>query len=69
MIQRAPCDVCVLVKGEHTPKRVSFCGLCGAWLCEECQKRYDLRAIAMIKDKAAKLLAALKGQPLAQVGD
>lgn len=60
MQQKAPCDVCVLVRGERSLKRVSYCGMCKAWLCEGCKSRYDLRAIAAIKQKALELLNTLK---------
>ncbi len=44
------CDVCVLARQDDTPKEgVSFCGRCGAWICPECRRRYDLRAIAALK--------------------
>jgi hypothetical protein len=45
-----PCDVCVLARGDHSPKRhVAYCGVCSAWLCADCRQRYDLRAIAALK--------------------
>ena len=45
-----PCDVCRLAQGDSTPKEgVSYCGRCGAWICPECRRRYDLRAIAALK--------------------
>jgi len=44
------CDVCRLSRGDATPKEgVSYCGRCGAWLCPECRRRYDLRAIAALR--------------------
>jgi hypothetical protein len=47
-----PCDVCVLAMGDHAPKpRVSFCPRCDAWVCESCRRRYDLRAIAALKQR------------------
>ncbi len=36
MTQRA-CDVCALVDGDHAPKAVGYCNLCGAWLCARCR--------------------------------
>jgi len=45
-----PCDVCRLTLGDSTPKEgVSYCGRCGAWICPDCRRRYDLRAIAALK--------------------
>jgi hypothetical protein len=49
------CDVCRLARGDSTPKEgVVYCGRCGAWICPDCRRRYDLRAIAALKrDRAA----------------
>jgi hypothetical protein len=48
------CDVCRLARGDSTPKNgVSFCGRCDAWLCPQCRRRYDRRAIAALKQRAA----------------
>ncbi len=55
------CDVCRLARGDSTPKSsVSFCGRCDAWICPECRRRYDRRAIAALKRRAAE---ALPGKP------
>lgn len=54
------CDVCVLVSGDRSLKRVSYCGLCRAWLCARCGKRLDRRTIAAIIQKGSALVAALK---------
>jgi hypothetical protein len=44
------CDVCVLALGDDTPKEgVAYCGRCRAWICPDCRRRYDLRAIAALK--------------------
>ena len=44
------CDVCRLALGDSTPKEgVIYCGRCGAWICPDCRRRYDLRAIAALK--------------------
>ena len=44
------CDVCRLARGDETPKEgVAYCGRCGAWMCPDCRRRYDLRAIAALK--------------------
>ena len=44
------CDVCLLALGDGTPKEgVAYCGRCGAFLCPDCRRRYDLRAIAALK--------------------
>lgn len=59
MERRRECDVCVLLHGDRGLKMVTYCGLCESWLCRRCQKRYDLRAIAAIKQKANELLARL----------
>jgi len=48
------CNVCRLARGDSTPKSgVSFCGRCDAWICPECRRRYDRRAIAALKRGAA----------------
>lgn len=47
------CDVCRLARGDASPKEgVSYCGRCGAYLCPACRDRYDLRAIAALKQRA-----------------
>ncbi len=47
------CDVCRLARGDTTPKEgVTYCGRCGAHLCPDCRQRYDLRAIAALKQRA-----------------
>jgi hypothetical protein len=44
------CDVCRLARGDDAPKDgVAFCGRCAAWICPDCRRRYDLRAIAALK--------------------
>jgi hypothetical protein len=48
------CDVCRLAQGDATPREgVSYCGRCGAWICPECRRRYDRRAIAALKRAGA----------------
>ncbi len=47
------CDVCRLARGDDTLKDgVAYCGRCGAWICPDCRRRYDLRAIAALKRRA-----------------
>jgi hypothetical protein len=49
------CDVCRLARGDETPKEgVAFCGRCSAWVCPDCRRRYDLRAIAALKRERAR---------------
>jgi hypothetical protein len=44
------CEVCRLARGDDTPKQaVAYCSRCGAWICRDCRRRYDLRAIAALK--------------------
>jgi hypothetical protein len=44
------CDVCRLACGDSAPRGgVVYCGRCGAWICPDCRRRYDLRAIAALK--------------------
>jgi hypothetical protein len=48
------CDVCRLARGDETPKEgVTYCGRCGAWMCPDCRRRYDLRAIAALMRERA----------------
>jgi hypothetical protein len=48
------CDVCRLARGDATPKSgVAYCGRCDAWICPECRRRYDRRAIAALKRGSA----------------
>jgi hypothetical protein len=50
------CDVCVLANDDDTPREgVAFCGRCGAWICPECRRRHDLRAIAALRRARAQL--------------
>ena len=47
------CDVCRLARGDSTPRKgVSYCGRCDAWMCPECRRRYDRRAIAALRRRA-----------------
>ena len=49
------CDVCRLARGDETPKDgVAYCGRCGAWVCPDCRRRYDLRAIAALRRERAR---------------
>jgi hypothetical protein len=51
------CDVCVLVRGDSRPRRdVAYCARCHAWLCPDCRRRYDLRAIAALRAAAGREL-------------
>jgi hypothetical protein len=53
------CDVCLLALGDDTPKEgVTYCGRCGAWMCPDCRRRYDRRAIAALKRARAQGAAA-----------
>lgn len=54
------CDVHVLVHGDRRLRRVSFCGMCKAWLCDPCRKRLDKRTIAAIIRGASEVVAKLK---------
>jgi len=57
------CDVCRLARGDSTPKSgVSFCGRCDAWICPECRRRYDRRAIAALKRSRTEAAAQATGQ-------
>jgi ribosomal protein L37AE/L43A len=37
------CDVC------HKQKMVSYCPLCKAWLCDQCQRDWAGRGLAALK--------------------
>ncbi len=44
------CDVCRLARGDAVPKeQVIYCGRCAAWVCPDCRRRYDRRAIAALR--------------------
>jgi len=55
----APCDVHVLLHGDHEDRDVRHCDACDANLCVECRTRYDLRAVAAIKAAARRALVGL----------
>ena len=40
------CEVCELLDSDQRAKRVSWCSLCGAWLCEACRRNPLRRARA-----------------------
>jgi hypothetical protein len=43
------CDVCRLIHHDDSLKAVRYCQACGAWLCDACRTRYDMRALAALK--------------------
>jgi hypothetical protein len=43
------CDVCGLVSGDMTEKPTKFCGLCKAWICDECRPAWKDRGVAALK--------------------
>jgi hypothetical protein len=44
------CDVCRLARGDEEAKEgVTYCSRCRAWICPDCRRRYDLRAIAALR--------------------
>jgi hypothetical protein len=49
--QTRPCDVCRLVDFDCTPKSCGYCGLCDAWICDECNGNWPKRLKAAIKRK------------------
>jgi hypothetical protein len=55
-----PCDVCLWAKGDSSPKpTVAYCGLCGAWICDDCRPKWTLRGVAALK-RAMGLTGQLK---------
>lgn len=44
-----PCEVCGMVRGDWTPKHVTYCGTCKAWICDACWGNLRDRAIAAVK--------------------
>jgi hypothetical protein len=52
-MQIRPCDVCV-VFGDRRLRKVAFCSVCGAWICDACRPRTIRRAIAMFARKLGK---------------
>ena len=40
------CKVCELVNGDKTPKRVTWCDKCSAYICKECFDDWPKRAKA-----------------------
>jgi hypothetical protein len=50
------CDVCWLTKGDKTYKYVRYCATCDAYICDDCRRRWDLRAIAAMKRAAMRFI-------------
>lgn len=44
----APCDACVLLDDDATPKPVRWCATCEASLCERCERDYWRRMRAAL---------------------
>ena len=38
-----------MVRGDWTPKHVTYCGTCKAWICDACWGNLRDRAIAAVK--------------------
>lgn len=48
------CDVHKLTFNDTTEREVTYCEICNAWICDDCEKNYSARA------KAATLVAIEK---------
>jgi hypothetical protein len=58
-----PCKVCIELDGDRTLKAdIKFCGMCGTWICSECEPNLLRRGMAMGIIKARKLAAWKKAQ-------
>jgi len=44
--QSGVCDVHRLVNKDYDTREVHYCGLCNAWICDECWDNYPKRALA-----------------------
>ena len=44
--QLGVCDVHRLVNKDYETREVQYCGLCDAWMCDECWHNYPKRALA-----------------------
>ena len=54
--RRGRCEVCVWAYGRSGETTVSYCDLCGAWICPDCWYRWGARAwAAFMKWKASKV--------------
>ena len=45
------CRVCELVDKDSRPKPITYCNMCYAWICEECEPNLLKRAKAALIDK------------------
>lgn len=45
----AECDVCVVLDQNRDHKPVTFCSLCGAFICRDHRNRFDLRMLTAFK--------------------
>jgi len=45
------CEVCRLIDKDESIKQVKFCTFCQVNICCECEKRYDRRFFAMLKQQ------------------
>jgi hypothetical protein len=53
-----PCDVCVKLDGDATPKLCGYCSVCNAWMCETCipdiprrTRAFGLKVAEKVKEK------------------
>ena len=51
-----PCTVCSLVDANNEIKKVTWCSMCGAWICDECWPKLGKRAEAWAKRIANRIL-------------
>jgi len=59
--QLRACDVHRLVDFDVTPRLCFYCGLCDAWICNECAPQWGRRIKAAVKRK---LEPGFRGDPM-----
>jgi hypothetical protein len=55
-----PCDVCVLLDADRTPKKTLYCKRCDAHMCESCFYNTRRRAAAMVARRIQNFLGRFK---------
>lgn len=50
-----PCEVCGWARGDWTPRKVTYCEHCKAWICDACWNDWPARIKAALLRKRARL--------------
>lgn len=55
------CKVCQLLDGDNTVKKVYFCSMCNAHICEPCSENIERRWSAFLATKKAQAREVARG--------